>query len=121
EMHVGSDFALSELRLAECLQNDVEEYLLHPCLLDGALQTIIGMAAADGDGVPHVPFAIGAIDILGPLPEVCFAYVQRSAGVASDDVMMFDVHLLNGAGKVLLKLTKFYVRALITRDKRELD
>ncbi|GAB3327960.1 hypothetical protein GCM10027565_15940 [Bordetella tumulicola] len=122
ELHIGSDFALSKLKLADSLLEDFDQYLLHPCLLDGALQTVIGMVAGHGANTPHVPFAVDAIAILHPLTETCHVYVERSAGdTASGDIMMFDIRLLNANGEVLVKLTNFYVRALTKGADGEID
>jgi acyl transferase domain-containing protein len=55
ELHVGSDFALSRLDLTEELKGDFEQYILHPCIVDAALQTAIGIATG---GAQHAASAV---------------------------------------------------------------
>lgn len=115
ELHVGDGFALSKLSLCDALREDFEQTILHPAIIDGALQTVIGAAgnAAGGKVTPYLPFAIGAIEILQPLSETCYAYVEPVAGSsANPEMKQFNICLLSESGEVLVKLNNFYVRAL---------
>lgn len=112
EMHVGADFALSRLVLHESLRGDFEQYLLHPALIDGALQTVAGVASGGEEGTPYLPFAIDALEILRPLRESCYAYVEAAAAGANPDIRQFNIRLLSESGEVLVRLDNFYVRAL---------
>lgn len=114
ELHAGDGFALSRLKLADVLKADFEQYILHPCLIDGALQTVLGVAAGSGDtGTPYLPFAMESVEILRPLSQTCFALAERAgSGAADSDVKQFNIQLLSESGEVLVKLNGFYVRAL---------
>jgi acyl transferase domain-containing protein/acyl carrier protein len=116
EVAIGNGCALARLVLDPSLAKDFEQYVLHPCLIDGALQTVVALLAADEGGVPHLPFAIDEIEILGSLTPRCHVLVERSSdsvGAASTGILQFNVHILSESGETLVKITNFYVRALV--------
>jgi acyl transferase domain-containing protein len=114
ELHVGSDFALARLDLADELKGDFEQYLLHPCIIDGALQTVIGLATGGESSTPHLPFAVDEVEILQPLTETCYVYVEqaRSENPVNPEIKQFNIRVLGENGDVRVKLNNFYVRAL---------
>ena len=77
---------------------------------------MVALLAADEGGVPHLPFAIDEIEILGSLTPRCHVLVERSSdsvGAASTGILQFNVHILSESGETLVKITNFYVRALV--------
>ena len=114
ELHHGDGFALSRLVLDEGLLAEFDQYVLHPCLLDGALQTVLGVALGEASDVPFLPFAVDALEILRPLTPVCHALVERvdTPEGGNPDIRRFDIRLLGDNGETLVRLTNFYVRAL---------
>ena len=116
ELHGGPGFALASLRLPDALLKDFEHYLLHPSLIDGALQAVSGavLSEAEGEGgTPFLPFALGAVEIVRPLSPTCFALVEEvGAPGASPEVRRFDISLLSESGELLVALRDFCVRAL---------
>jgi len=112
ELYVGKDFALSRLELTAALQADFDQYILHPCIIDGALQTVLGMAADEQPDSLYLPFALGAVEILRPVMSTCYAYVEPAArdASASPEIKLFNIRLLSENGEVLVNLENFYVR-----------
>ena len=115
EVAIGDGCALATLALDPSLSKDFEQYVLHPCLIDGALQTVVALLAADEGGVPHLPFAIDEIEILGSLTPRCHVLVERSSDIvgASTGILQFNVHILSESGETLVNIRNFYVRALV--------
>ncbi|WP_332309352.1 SDR family NAD(P)-dependent oxidoreductase [Pseudomarimonas arenosa] len=115
EVAIGNGCALARLVLEPSLAKEFEQYVLHPCLIDGALQTVVALLAADEGGVPHLPFAIDEIEILGTLTPRCLVLAERShaSDGASTGVLMFNVHVLSESGETLVKISNFYLRALL--------
>lgn len=115
EFYINGSFALSKLEIADHLKADFDQFILHPSLLDGALQTVIGLTGhTETETKPYLPFSIEEIEILRPLPPSCYAYAtyadsekQRKSGLKQ-----FNVQLLNEDGLVLIRLSNFYVRSL---------
>jgi polyketide synthase PksN len=113
ELCVGDGYVLARLELDAASLADFEQYVLHPCLVDGALQSLVGMGEGDA-ATPYLPFALGAVELRGPLPPACYALVTPtpSAQAIEPGVRQFDIRLLNDSGDVLVALDRFYVRAL---------
>jgi polyketide synthase PksL len=117
ELYVGSNFALSKLQLAAELSHDFDQYLLHPCLIDGAMQTVIGVAGEAESDTPYLPFALDEVEILRPVPRVCYAYAELAPSEhGRADIKRFNIQLLNESGEVLVRLNSFYVRALVSAE-----
>ena len=114
ELHHGDGFALSRLALDEGLLAEFDQYVLHPALIDGALQTVFGIALGETSATPFLPFAVDALEILRPLTPVCHALVEQADTPegGNPDIRRFDIHLLGGNGEALVRLRNFYVRAL---------
>lgn len=117
ELRIGEGMALSRLVLKEELHRDFDQYILHPCLIDGALQTVIGIADGEGSSIPHLPFAVDEVELVRPLSHPCYVYVEHSESDGAENQMMkqFHIRLLNEKGEVLVRINNFYVRAL-TRE-----
>ncbi|MFK3648769.1 SDR family NAD(P)-dependent oxidoreductase [Lysobacter enzymogenes] len=114
QLHIGDGYALSALKLDDALLGEFDQYLLHPSLIDGALQTVLGVVGDGGAAAPHLPFALGSLRRLRSLTPSCYALARPSAASAGGpaDVKQFDIQLLSESGEVLAALNKFYVRAL---------
>ncbi|MCB0208357.1 MAG: type I polyketide synthase [Anaerolineae bacterium] len=108
---IGNDTeALARLRLPA--EADVESYGLPPSLLDGVLQSVIGLTGRDD--APHlglsVPFAVERLEIVGPIPPTGYAYVTRLAG--QSDTTHFNMALLDEAGRVSVKFHNITLKAV---------
>jgi acyl transferase domain-containing protein len=114
ETYAGETYVLSKLTLANRLKHDFTRYLLHPSMLDGALQTVAGLIADRNLSTPYVPFALDEIEIVHPVTQTCYAYAERVRSERQQDVgvMQFNIRLLNESGDVLVRLTNLYMRPL---------
>jgi hypothetical protein len=63
---------------------------------------------------PYLPFALDEIEILRPVPQTCYAYVERAGAPMQNHagVTRFNIRLLSESGDVLLQFTNLYVRPL---------
>jgi acyl transferase domain-containing protein len=120
---IGDGCALARLALDPSLSKDFEQYVLHPTLIDGALQAVVALLATEEGGVPHLPFAIDEIEILGSLTPNCHALVERvgDAHGAGAGILQFNIHLLSESGESLVKITHFHVRALVPTTPQRSD
>jgi acyl transferase domain-containing protein/NAD(P)-dependent dehydrogenase (short-subunit alcohol dehydrogenase family)/acyl carrier protein len=96
-------------------------YLLHPALLDGALQTVIGLMSYSPRPGRFLPFALGEVAWTGPLPASCWAHVVLSEGRNSEphDGFTFDIRLISEDGQTLAFIQHFVVRAVQDRAQAE--
>ena len=114
EFYVNHSFALSKIKVADHLKDSFDHFVLHPSMLDGAMQTVAGLMGSISD-TPYLPFAIDEIEILRPLPRTCYAYVEfaDTEKKIQTDVKKFHIHLLNENGDIVIKIRNFYARALV--------
>ena len=114
EIYVNGVFALSKLKIADHLKGDFGQFLLHPSMIDGALQTTAALAGGAELTTPHLPFALDEVDIFHPAPQTCYAYVECADSHTRNHagVRKFNVRILNESGDVLIVLKNLYVRPL---------
>src|SRR5215469_14545423 len=72
---IDEPYVLAEVELPECVNATRGQYVLHPSVLDSALQASIGLSLADfssdqgnGAGRPSLPFELQEIEILNRTP-----------------------------------------------------
>jgi acyl transferase domain-containing protein len=107
EMWQGEGEALARLRLSAAAAA-VSGFTLHPAILDGALQTIVGAVGNANGG--FLPFEVGRVRFSEPLPPVCWAHVQRLE--ANGGVLAFSLVLFDDAGRELASLENLRLRAM---------
>jgi len=110
ELYVNDAEVLAVLQLPDHLKASFKDYKLHPSLIDGALEAVIGFAGADMEsGRVRLPFMLGEIEILGDLTERCFSYVKYMGTTKAGfrEVEKFDVVILNESGQVIIKMKDF--------------
>ncbi|MFE9722737.1 SDR family NAD(P)-dependent oxidoreductase [Streptomyces sp. NPDC005794] len=105
---VGDAQVLAELALPEVPEYGPGTQVLPPGLLDAALQSSIGLRHG-GDGL-HLPYAVEAVEILGPCEPVMWAWLRR----ATENGDKFDVDLCDVRGEVRVRFRAFSTRPLRT-------
>lgn len=108
-LHYNEDEALGKLKLPDSLAEEFNSYLLHPTLMDGALQTVIGLLLGDSKSVnqTNLPFSIGELEIIGPLSKSCWAY----ASYENRKSKSFNIDICNERGEVAIRIRRFVMRA----------
>ena len=107
-MRYGGEEAFGELVLPDGLKGSFGDYVLHPSLMDGALQTVMGLMGDSGEGT-YVPFSLGAVEIIRPMEERCYSYVRAAEG-SKGAVRRFEITIVNESGDVLIGLKDFVAR-----------
>ncbi|MCB0193851.1 MAG: SDR family NAD(P)-dependent oxidoreductase [Anaerolineae bacterium] len=129
---IGNGYeALSGLRLPADLSAEKDLYELHPSLMDGALQTIMGMKLSRLNGADtklYLPFVAQEIRLYGAFPDEAYAYVTYSANSGATDshdpeaaVVKYDIAVADAQGRVRLFFKEFTVRAVPTQPKAGTD
>src|SRR5262249_40906925 len=115
EIYVHPAFALSKLKLADHLKGEFGRFILHPSIIDGALQTVAGLIRGLGAVTPYLPFALDEINILHPLRQTCYAYAELADSRERNqaDVRKFNIRLLNESGDVLINFKNLFFRPFI--------
>ena len=111
---VGERQLLARLRLPRAAERGAADYLLHPSILDGALQTCLALAgASERFERPMLPFALDTLRVFAACTPEMYAWVRPTddaepgAGARS-----FDVDLCDAQGRVCVQLHGFVSRAL---------
>jgi acyl transferase domain-containing protein/thioesterase domain-containing protein/acyl carrier protein len=137
EVRVGADEVLATLELPPDFVGDLEEYGLHPALLD--IATSCGLELLDSPSVEPpgskgarrskrpgkaasnpkrlwVPLSYKTVRIHAPLTSRLRSWVKSRATNRSDgEVLLFDVVVLDERGRVCLEIEEFAMRS-VTRE-----
>src|SRR5947209_2917038 len=113
-IHQGGDQALACLRLPSAIAQTSGEYLLHPSIMDSALQAATGLV--DGwteiSAQPLLPFALESLRIFAPCTPDMFAWARFSPGSqAGDKIVKLDIDLCDERGNVCVQMHGFSSRA----------
>jgi len=103
----GGRFVLAQVALPACVSATREQFVLHPSVLDGALQATMGLALDGGAtrGGPQLPFALERLEILDRTPEAAWVVVRPAA--ARHDLVICD-----DAGRVCVRIAGLSAKAL---------
>jgi polyketide synthase PksM len=109
-IHVGKDEALARLHMPAQVAATLGDYVLHPSLLDAALQAVAGMVG-DGAFQLALPFAVEEVEVAGPCRARMWAWVRPGAGDAQERVRKYDIVLCDDDGEVCVTVKRFAARA----------
>ena len=114
EIYINGAFALSKLKIPDHLKGDFDQFILHPSMVDGALQTIAALAGGVDSTMPHVPFALDEVEIVHPLSQTCYAYAEYADSQMRNHTgaRKFNIRILNESGNLLIALRNLYVRPI---------
>ncbi|MEM9214080.1 MAG: amino acid adenylation domain-containing protein [Cyanobacteria bacterium P01_F01_bin.150] len=108
--------ALSVLEVPRALEKDATSFMLHPSLMDGALQTVLGGPWGLTASSLHIPYTIGEVEIFGPVAQSCYAYaVSAEEGVAAPNRGLggrYHAYILDEKGKELVRIKNFLLRPI---------
>ncbi|MCA1909930.1 MAG: SDR family NAD(P)-dependent oxidoreductase, partial [Magnetospirillum sp.] len=110
---------LARLTLPPCVAETLAAYPLHPSLLDGAFQAAIGMTLAEGGSpAPALPFAVEALDLLGPLEAEMWVHIRPAAKAeTAQRVRTLDLDLLGADGGLRMRIGGFATRLQAVADQ----
>ncbi|HET8890470.1 MAG TPA: beta-ketoacyl synthase N-terminal-like domain-containing protein [Candidatus Angelobacter sp.] len=114
-IYIGEKQVLAQLHLPAILEASQHEYVLHPSLVDSALQASIGLIV-DVNHVPSkpiVPFALESLRIMSPCTREMAAWVRYSPGSKpGDKTVKLDIDLCDQQGNVCIQMHGFVSREL---------
>ena len=93
-------------------------YAMHPGMLDGVLQSTIGLLSGNDASGPALPFALGALRLYRPLPAELYTFVSFAEGCkACDPVQKLDIQVCDADGNVCAELDCFSTRAVAIESR----
>ncbi len=114
-IHLGRDQVLAKVTLPPCVSGTEEHFVLHPSLMDAAIQASLGLLIENGCFEPKtvVPFALDELEILGGCVADMWAVVRYSrAGIPGEKTSRFDIDLCDGRGQVCIRMRGLSIRVL---------
>jgi polyketide synthase PksL len=121
-LHQGHDQLLAYLRLPDAAESPSGDYVLHPSLMDGALQACAGLLDGWSETVERsrLPFALEQLWVLRPCRRAMAAWVRYAPDVqVSDKVRALDIDLSDESGNVCVEMRGLTSRVLGTRGERQ--
>lgn len=118
ELYAGDGQVLAKLNLPDSLTHTRDQYVLHPSLMDSALQACIGLsmsskAPGPGGAVLALPFAVETVDVFDGCTGAMWAWVRRSANtVPGGRLQKLDIDLCDADGNVRVQIKGFSSRLL---------
>ncbi|HEX6160254.1 MAG TPA: SDR family NAD(P)-dependent oxidoreductase, partial [Thermoanaerobaculia bacterium] len=114
----GSHQVLAQLRLPKVAEEKAAEYVLHPSLLDSALQAAVGLAGdlSELSSKPRLPFALDTLRVVAPCSAEMYAWIRYASGSsATDNVVKLNIDLCDAGGNVCVQMRGMALRVL-TRE-----
>ncbi|GAF07307.1 long-chain-fatty-acid-CoA ligase [Paenibacillus pini JCM 16418] len=113
-LYAGEREVLSKLVIPAAVVKTRDSYVLHPSMLDAALQTATICIMRGGAGHKLLlPFALEELEVYGPCTSEMWAYARFSPGnKAGDPVQRVDVDLCDELGALRVKIKGFTARVL---------
>jgi acyl transferase domain-containing protein/acyl carrier protein/cyclopropane fatty-acyl-phospholipid synthase-like methyltransferase len=122
EVWLGDGQLLAHLSLPRAAKAGSEAFMLHPSLMDGALQAAVGLVTEasqeqPGDAHPMLPFALGSLQIFSPLPPTLWVWIRtEQAAETAERKLLFD--LCDEQGNVCVQMLGLVARALRPGEPR---
>lgn len=101
--------------------NRIEEYELHPSIMDAALQATIGLSSLYGsqEEKTFLPFGFKEMKQMKRLEQECFVYIHNLS--IEQKMILCDITITNPAGEVLLTFEQFAFRVLEEATEKEYE
>ncbi|PYV42944.1 MAG: non-ribosomal peptide synthetase, partial [Acidobacteria bacterium] len=113
EVYVGKGQVLARLSLPVSVADTQDQYVLHPSMMDSALQASIGLITGTGEGKAVLPFALEELEIFGRCTATMWALIRSSdKSKAEDKVQKLDIDLCDEAGRMCVRMKGFTSRML---------
>ncbi|MEI7063630.1 SDR family NAD(P)-dependent oxidoreductase [Dickeya chrysanthemi] len=90
-------------------------FVLHPSLMDAALQTSLGLNRAGAlSGAAYVPFALEQLDVFGEIDSRLWVWLRlaSTASPADEQVQKMDIDLCDDHGRICVSMRGFSTRIL---------
>ncbi|MCL9781788.1 SDR family NAD(P)-dependent oxidoreductase [Vibrio sp. S4M6] len=112
-LYFNQSESLAHLSLPEFLRAEANAYTLHPSLMDGALQSLLGLLTdPQSDDRLYIPYALKSIYVYAPLEADCYAYARVSGNANASEFAekRFDIDILSMDGRVLASMESLSYR-----------
>lgn len=108
----AGDAIWARLSLPKHLLPEFNQFYLHPSLVDGALETVIGLLSVNSESNSDLsmPFAIDEIRLYGKPDADCYSYAREAIESEDDTVRKYDVEIVSRQGNKVVELQGFSLK-----------
>ncbi|ELR72054.1 Malonyl CoA-acyl carrier protein transacylase [Fulvivirga imtechensis AK7] len=112
-LYRGEKQLLAQLALPSIVENTQDDYVLHPAVMDSALQASMGLIMDENSREPKIPFALEYVRIISPCTKEMFAWIRYAQGSnPGDTVAKIDIDLCDLHGNICVQMYGFSARVL---------
>ncbi|MFH8410884.1 SDR family NAD(P)-dependent oxidoreductase [Streptomyces sp. NPDC018019] len=110
--YAGDGVVLAELAVPPAADRPATPYVLHPALMDSAVQASIALQLAQGGAAQEtvIPFALEQLDLYAPCTDSMWAVVRVAGDGAASPLSKLDIDLLDTDGAVCVRMTGYTSR-----------
>nr|WP_314465332.1 SDR family NAD(P)-dependent oxidoreductase [uncultured Clostridium sp.] len=122
KLYRGEAGVLARIELPECVADTKETYLLHPSILDSALQASIGLMAetkTEWMHAPALPFALEELSVTGRCSTRMWAEIQYNKDRKGEKVQKIDATLYDDNGQCCILMKGITFRILESEEESE--
>ena len=129
ELYTGSSLVLAKLALPAAVSATKDQFILHPSMMDSALQATIGiMALEEAESTvlslapafqPSLPFALEELEVFGKSVSTMWALIRAGVGSQMGDaargqagLLKLDIDLCDEQGNVCVRMKGYTARVL---------
>lgn len=113
EIYVGAGHVLAKLSLPSRVSATQHQFVLHPSIIDAALQAAVGLTPDLNDFNLALPFALEELEVCGPCTSRMWTLIRYSDGSSSlDAIQKLDVDLCDEQGTICVRMRGFSFRVL---------
>jgi len=113
---IGDNEMLGKLVLPKSMLETQTDFVLHPAIMDSALQATAGLylgGLIPGSTRPMLPFALNRLDVFFPAPEHVWVWIRPCEGSRlGDTIQKLDMDLCDEQGNVFACMRGFTSRVL---------
>jgi phthiocerol/phenolphthiocerol synthesis type-I polyketide synthase E len=121
EMRFGRAEALMILEMPSEFAAELDQYPLHPALLDMATGELVTQFSDRSEGSNggdlFVPFSYGAIRCYRPLQKLLYCHVRYRQPSLVNSLVAFDVTITNDRGDLLVEVEEFLMRRITSQGR----
>ncbi len=104
EVYLGEGVAVAKLVLPSAVKETSDGFVLHPTMMDGALQASLGLVLTAGASAPLVPFALEELEVYAGCVPRMWVLLRRSGSL--------DIDCCDEEGNVCVRLKGYFSREL---------
>lgn len=120
--YCGNREGLAHIILPAYLEEEYDNYTLHPSILDGAVRSVSWVGKrTNADLTLRVPYHMGSIEIFSDIPAECYAYAVLNSNEEYSDssgMKTYDITITNLEGYEVARITEFAIKQLNINTKK---